>query len=64
MESQVFDWNTLNQLTVCKQMSSGLFKLLLTNNSFINHIYLIYIFKEFLKGFFFAHGFMISNIPI
>ena len=37
--------NTWNNLTVCKQMNSGLFKMLPTIYSFTTHTYLIYKFK-------------------
>ena len=35
--------NNLNNLTVWKQMSSDFYKTLRTNDSFTNHIHLIYI---------------------
>ena len=38
--------NTWNYLTVCKQMSSGLFEMLPTNYLFTNHIFNIYVGKE------------------
>ena len=43
IELLVLNTNTWNHLTVCKQMSSGLFKMLPTNYSFTNNIYLTYL---------------------
>ena len=37
--------NTWNYLTICKQISSGLFKNIV-NKIFTHHIYLIYMYKE------------------
>ena len=34
----MFDRNTWNQLTMCKQMNSGSFKMLPTNYSVTNHL--------------------------
>ena len=43
----LFDNNTWNNLTVCKQMSSSSFKnCYLTKYSFTNHIYLVYVYKQ------------------
>ena len=37
----ILDSNTLNNLTVCKQMCFDLFKMLRTNYSFVDHSYLM-----------------------
>ena len=46
IELLVLDRNTCNYLTVCKQMNSGLFNILLTNYLFTNRIFNISMYKQ------------------
>ena len=40
------DYSTWNYLTVCKPMNTDLFKMLSSNYSFTNHIYLVYMYEQ------------------
>ena len=46
ISAKVLDKNTWNNLSVCKQISSGLFKMVPTNYSIVYPIYLMYMYKH------------------